>query len=348
MKIPFFKPELPNFDKTVEALKEVFASKWVSNFGPFCKKFENSAKNITGSKYVYALPSADTGLNIALRAARLKLKKDKLIVAVPSFTFASTINVVKWNNCTPILCDISKETFCLDAKNVPPNADVVMPVHTFGNFIKKEDLNTDKFIIWDAAHAFGITGNQTDIQVFSFSGTKLITAGEGGIITTEDDEIADYIRHIRNFGFMVDYDVQYNGINGKMSEFNAIIGYLTMGMLNEAISKRLRIVEMYKVLLGDFIYQTVSHRTVYKDFIVAFEKPIAGEIFNKMAEAGIETKRYFYPVHKMKAYKNEKTYGELKNTDWLYEHSICLPMYNELDDDTIIQVVKTFKKCYGN
>lgn len=344
--IPFFKPELPDFDKTVEALKEVFASKWVSNFGPFCLKFEARAREITGSKYAYALPSCDTGLNTALRVARLKLKKDKLTVAVPSFTFASTINVVKWNGCTPILCDINKETYCLDAKNVPPKADVIMPVHTFGNLIKKEDLDTDKFIIWDAAHAFGITGNQKDIQVFSFSGTKLVTSGEGGIITTEDDELGNYIKFVKNFGFYLNYDVQYSGINGKMSEFNAVIGYLSLDLLDKALIKRQHIVDLYKELLGwDYIYQVVPHKSAYKDFIVAFDKPIAEEISNKMANAGVETKRYFYPVHKMKAYKDEKTYGDLKNTDWLYDHSLCLPMYNELDDETIEHVVKIFKSC---
>ncbi|MFA6000094.1 MAG: DegT/DnrJ/EryC1/StrS family aminotransferase [Candidatus Paceibacterota bacterium] len=347
MKIPFFRPQLPNKKEVIKNLAQIYKSKWVSNFGPFCEKFEEKAKEITGAKYVFGVTSADIGLMIALRVLR-QIHKDRLHVAVPSFTFASTVNIVRWNECNIYLLDINKDTLCIDS--VPTFVDVIIPVHTFGNLIKYKDLGvaSHQFVIWDAAHAFGVSGNQKDIQVFSFSGTKLVTSGEGGIITTNDADIAEAIQLARGYGFKNDYNVKFNGINGKISEFNALMGYLSCDLLESALARRQEIVNIYKETLGDsFKYQKVPYKSAYKDFIVMFDKPIVEDIAKRMLANEIETKRYFFPVHMMNAYKDLDN-GKLENTEWVYDHSLCLPMYNEMKNKDIVIVAKTFKKLYDN
>jgi dTDP-4-amino-4,6-dideoxygalactose transaminase len=361
--IPIFKPNLPKPELVNELYKEIYDCGVVSNFGKQCQEFERIASEYLGNENIVAVASCDVGLKLAI--ASLNLPKGSKVI-LPSFTFTSTANAAMWNNLTPIWADIDPETFNIDPKSVEKHineAELVIATGIFGNPIDYYDLydaihenSVDKHLIVDAAHCYGSkagnvkVGDGLDLEIFSFSGTKLVTCGEGGIVACQSKEQADKIRLLRGYGFLGDYNCQALGVNGKISEFNAAVGTLTLPTIDKAVARRHEIVDKYKELFAlngmEFGYQKINkdNLTTYKDFAILCSSNSQREaIRNNLEFREIQTKAYFLPLHLTDYYKNLTS---LPNTMNVYERILCLPCFNSMTDEQIKKVVMMIKDVY--
>lgn len=340
---PIAKPSLPARAEFEKAVREIWASGMLSNFGPFVRRLERRGGRAIGSAHAQAVASCDIGMVLAWRALDLRAGE----VIVPSFTFCSTVNALRWNGLTPVFADIDPRTLCIDpddvVRKISPRTVAVAAVHTFGcpapidaleGIAKSRGLK----LLFDAAQGLGAKsrgrrlGEFGDASVFSLSGTKVVVAGEGGLATFRDPEAAWRFRQLRGYGFLGDYNCQDVGLNGKMSELNAALGWLSLGMLREGIRRRRRIARAYQSHLAGLQFQHAADgdRHAYKDFVVIFPSA-AGRVAAEAAldRAGVQTKRYFLPVHRMDAYRDFRDV-RLPVTNDLAERMLCLPMYSDL------------------
>lgn len=346
--IPIVRPELPPLERYVELLRDIWDSRMLSNFGKYAQLFESRAQDYLGTPRVRAVANADIGLVVALAALELAEGGEAI---VPSFTFNSTVNAIVWNRLTPVFADLDPATFTIDPGEVErlrsPRTAVVVGTHIFGNPCDADAVRAAAGglpVVYDAAHAFGsryrgrAAGTLGDVEVFSFSGTKLVTAGEGGMVAAARDDLVRRIEYLRAYGFQTDYESHVVGVNGKISELNAALGALTVERAEGAVIRRQAIVERYRNHLGDVAeigFQRVDprDRSTHKDFAVVCARDRDG-LERRLAEAGIQTKRYFRPAHTMRAY-GRYARGALPRTEDLYRRILCLPIYNELADPDV-------------
>lgn len=350
------RPELPPLERYVALLREIWDSRMLSNFGAQARRFEASAQAVLGTGRVRAVTSGDIGLLIALAALELPEGGEAI---VPSFTFNSTVNAIVWNRLTPVFADIDPATFTLDPAEVArlsgPKTAVVVGTHVFGNPCDADAIRAAAGpgpVVYDAAHAFGsryrgrAAGTLGDLEVFSFSGTKLVTSAEGGMIAAARDDLVRRIEYLRAYGFQTDYESHVVGVNGKISELNAALGALTVETTGAAVTKRQALAAAYRERLAglrDVGFQRVDPRdtSTFKDFAIVCARDRDG-LERRLTAAKVQTKRYFRPAHTMRAYRRFAR-GALPRTEDLYARILCLPIFNELrpnEVDLIAGVVR--------
>jgi dTDP-4-amino-4,6-dideoxygalactose transaminase len=359
-KIPICRPSLPDINQYIKELKKIWKTKSLSNFSYYANKFETICKKYLKSNYNRILTSADIGLILSLSV--LDLKSDDEVI-LSSFTFNSTANAVRWNHLKPVFADINKDSWCLDPQDVKrkitSKTKVILATHVFGNPCQINELRNicNKYkltLIFDSAHAYGSLyhgkkiGTLGDIEVFSFSGTKIVTSAEGGLLTTNKKEIFDKITAARNYGFINNYNSVRNGVNGKISELNSLLGCLNLIKIEDEIITRQKVAKKYKDYLknmGDISFQKIEkgNRSTYKDFgiITSFRD----ELYEYMERHGIQTKKYFRPIHLMDWYNNGI---RLPITEDIARRCLCLPIYNEITEDEQLEVINIIKNFFIN
>jgi len=358
--IPIMRPELPPLERYVELLRRIWDAKMLSNFGPLAREFESTAQAYLHNPHVRAIASADLGLMTAIAALDLPEGSEAIVT---SFTFNSTVNAILWNGLTPVFAEIDPASLTIDpddvARLITPRTSLVLGTHVFGNPCDDDALRARVGvvpIIYDAAHAYGSHyrgrpsggGTLGTFEVFSFSGTKLVTSAEGGLISTGDAALARKMEYLRAYGFQGDYESHMVGLNGKISELNAALGVLTLATVERAVARRHEIVARYQDRLRGsgvgFQAIDVRDRSTHKDFaILCKDRDQRDRIEVALTAEQVQTKRYFRPAHAMRAYKRYAT-RPLSVTDDVYERILCLPIFNELPDadvDRIAELVRT-------
>ena len=354
--IPITRPELPPLQDYVKLLEQVWSSHMLSNFGTFAQLFEKRSQAFLGTPRVRAVANGDTGLVLALAALDLPAGSEAI---VPSFTFNSTINAVLWNGLVPVFADIDEGALTVPASEidrlVSKKTSVVVATHTFGNPCDADALRAAAGklpILYDAAHAFGSryrgrsAGTLGDLEVFSFSGTKLVTSAEGGLVAASSDALIERIEYLRGYGFLGDYETRWPGLNGKLSELHAALGALTVQTAERAVAQRATLAARYRERLADvpeISFQRIDpkDRTTYKDLALLCAKDRDG-LEAKLKDAGVQTKRYFRPAHAMRAYKAHVR-GKLPVTEKVASRVLCVPMFNELATDDLDRVADTIR-----
>ena len=327
----------------------------LSNFSTFATRLEELAQSYLGARHVLAVASGDIGLIATLAALELPAGAPCYL---SDFTFNSTINAALWARLTPVLVDIDPETFNMDAQSLQiamreqRQAGVVLPTHVFGNpcdvtAIEAVARQHDAALVFDAAHAYGSrrdglpVGNFGDAEVFSLSGTKLVTTGEGGLVATGDDRIADRLRYLRAYGFQDDYRSRYVGLNGKISELHCALGTLTLADVEGQVKRRQEVVGRYRAELGDEVgWQRIrpADRSTFKDVAVLLGDRRAA-VEDALTQQGVQTKRYFVPLHVMEPYAPYAG-GDLRHTTALHESVLCIPTHEDLTDADISRVAE--------
>lgn len=358
--IPIARPELPDLEAYRRLLEEIWQSHMLSNFGRHAQALEAEAARYLGAAHVRAVANCDLGLVLALAALDLEDGGECLM---PAFTFNSSANAALWNRLVPVFCDIDPETFTLNPAEVErwlsPRTGVVLATHVFGNPCDADRLREVTAarripLLFDAAHAYGSqyrgrkVGTLGDLEVFSLSGTKPVTAAEGGLVSMNREEFADRIRLERNYGFYGDYNSRRPGLNAKISELHAALGCLTLATAEDAVRRRNAIAARYRDNLKDVdavTFQRVDarDRSTFKDFAIVCAHS-SRELQAHLEAQGVETKRYFLPAHRMDYFRRFSK-DPLKCTEELYEKILCLPIYNELpmtEVDGISQAVVDF------
>ncbi|MFQ6015890.1 MAG: DegT/DnrJ/EryC1/StrS family aminotransferase [Anaerolineae bacterium] len=357
--LPIVRPTLPNY-KTVEArVAELFATGMVTK-GKYLAEFERRVAEYLGVKHAVAVSSCTTGLLLSYQGLGLDGE-----VIVPSFTFMATVHPLALNGVTPVFVDVDAETWNIDPRRVveaiTPKTTAIVALHNFGNPADVEELVSIaethglKLVI-DAAHGFGTlykgepVGRYGDAEVFSTSPTKLLVTGEGGVVATDDDELARKIRVGREYGNPGSYDSEFPGINARMQEFSAILGLEGLAMLEENAQRRNRLADRFRKRLGrlpGICFQKINshNRSSYKDFSVAIDENAFGLSRDQLSEAlraeGVDSRKYYDPpVHLHTAYRDflQRCQGKLPVTESLARRILSLPIYSHMDDDTVDRI----------
>ena len=348
--IPICRPDLPPLEELTDLLGGVWDTRMLSNFGPLSRTLEEEAAARLGVERVLAVASGDTGLMATVAALGLE---DGAPAFVSPFTFNSTVNVALWNRLRPVFVDIDPFTLNMDPGALATamagwnRPGVVLATHVFGAPCDTEALAElaglgGHRLVFDAAHALGSVrggrpiGGFGDAEVFSLSGTKLVTSGEGGLVATDDPELAQRIELVRGYGFSGDYRSRRVGLNGKMSELHAALGVLSLRRLPELVARRREIVARYRENLGDMVgWQIVAPGDVstHKDLVL--ELGFRRQAVQEALEAtGVQTKRYFVPLHTMEAYSRFQT-SPLPTAEAVHERTLCVPIYSDLRTDQV-------------
>ena len=361
------QPTLPNYSLIDEKFRKIFKSRMLSNFSHYSNQFELNIQRLISVDKALAFPNCTSALMLAVKMLNLTGE-----VILPSFTFSATGHAIAWNGLTPVFTDIDPQTFNIDPddveRKITDKTSAIMAVHVFGNpceVTRLEDIakRYNLKLIFDSAHALGSKYNGTsigcfgDVECFSLSGTKVITSAEGGIATSNDKELMNKIDLGRNYGADDDYNCNYLGLNGKMSEFHAAIAIESISLLSDSVRARNEVVSLYKKRLSEipgisFQYVPDEHVSTYKDFAIIIDRELFGmerdELINNLQQEDIYPKKYFSPpLHRMSFYKNidHKADG-LENTDKVASNIICLPIFSHMRSDTIEKICFTIYRIW--
>jgi dTDP-4-amino-4,6-dideoxygalactose transaminase len=237
------RPNIGNRDRLLERINDMLDRRWFSNNGVFVREFEQRVADYLGVKHCIAVCNGTIALELLIRALELKGE-----VIVPSFTFIATAHALQWQEITPVFCDIDPQTHTLNPWRIEslitPRTSGIIGVHVWGqpcdvNNLTEIAAKHHLKLMFDASHAFGCSyqgsmiGNFGSAEVFSFHATKFINTFEGGAIVTNDDELNQKLRLMKNFGFSGFDNVIYLGTNGKMPEISAAMGLTSLDSLEE-------------------------------------------------------------------------------------------------------------------
>ena len=365
IKIPLIKPYI---DSSVKAkVLEVLDSGYLTE-GPVTHKFEEEFSKYIGCEYSIAVTSCTTGLELALRALNIGPGDE---VIVPDYTYPATASVVSIVGATPVIVDINRETMLIDInqveKAVNKRTKAIIPVSLFGNPLDYDKLNRikEKFKIYfveDAACAVGSeykrikTGNMADISVFSFHPRKFITTGEGGMVTTNNKDWADWMNSYKHFGMNMSNSqreavtFEMIGTNYKLSNILSAIGLAQLEIIEVLLNRRIELADNYLKLLKNIKGVSMPKTTEngihsYQSFTIFVDK--RDEIMKSMRNSGIEAQIGTYSLHMCRAFQNKKTiklHGSFENSIYAYYNCLTLPLYHELtfnQQELIVEQLKT-------
>jgi len=364
---PFNQPTIPELGELTDQLKDIFSSKMITN-AKYVREFEKNAAKYLGVKHAVAVSCCTSGLLLVLKALELKGE-----VIVPSFTFSATVQSLVWNNLKPVFVDCDPKSFNIDAKLVEslitPKTSAIMAVHIFGmpadvGALSKIAKMHGLKLIFDAAHGFGakydgkLVGGFGDAEIFSLSPTKILTAGEGGIVATNDDVLAGNIRIGRDYANQGDYNCQFAGLSARMAEFNAILGLKNLETIEEKVARRNEIADVYKENLKglpgiSFQETTPGSRCSYKDVSILIDPKKFGLTRDVLAQCldkeNIKTKKYYYPpVHHQKfitdMFKADES--KLKVTNYVSQNILSLPILTHMKDKDITAICGAIRNIY--
>lgn len=361
--IPVSCPTLDEYDKIEREFRSVFKSGIITR-GKYLEEFERRIAAYVGVKQAVAVSSNTSGLLLVLKAMGLKGE-----VLVPSFTFSVTGHVLAWNNLTPVFVDADPETCLIDPRAVEAAVTsrtcAILGVHVWGNPCPVTELQAiaDRYglvLLFDSAQAMGSKykgvplGRFGRAEVFSCSPTKLLTSCEGGLVTTNDPELARLIRIGRNYGDDGSYDCEYEGLNARMSELHAVVGLASLEMLDQNLKRRHELVGRYTSRLEKISGLRLPRITpggeangVYFSILIEEEEfgMSADQLGVALKAENIETRRYYYPPLHRQRVNAELTAayeGRLPNTECIARRSLTLPIYSHMavsDVDLICKAV---------
>jgi dTDP-4-amino-4,6-dideoxygalactose transaminase len=360
----FLRPSLPPLDSIIEHYRAVYETGMITN-AALVARFEAAAAERIGVKHCVAVSSCTSGLLLVLRALDLEGE-----VILPSFTFFATGHAVLWNRLRPVFADCDPETWNIDPADVETRITertcAIIGVHLYGNPCAVDQLaglaQRHKLrLIFDAAHGFGSmsqgrpVGQFGDAEVFSFTPTKTLVCGEGGLVATNDALLAHRIRAGRNYGDLGAYDPELLGLNARMPEFQAAMGLAGLDHVDAKIRRHNEIATQYTTELGKtggLAFPDVRNGDLcsFKDYSVAVDPEIFGLTRDQLAAAllkeNIETKKYFYPpLHQQKLYREYATL--LPVSERISSQVLSLPIYESMTDEDVGRVLTAAQTVAG-
>ncbi len=364
---PIIRLAKPYFDEDeLNEVKSVLDSGYLTQ-GPKVEKFEQMVADYVGTKHAIATTSATTALHLSLVALGVTQGDE---VLVPDFTFPATANVVVQQGAKPVLVDIDLTTFTVNIddlkRKVTSRTKVIMPVHAFGlsadmNPILELARAKDLKVIEDAACAIGTTyygkrcGGLGTTGCFSFHPRKVITTGEGGMITTNDEQLAEKMRMLRSHGgkkINAYYQYELAGFNYRLSDVQAAIGIAQMRKLDRLLARKRKLADQYSLMLKDTKEIIVPKELIwgghiYQSYVIMLYDTIdRDKVIELMKQKNIETTLGTYALHAQPFYSKLYIYkmGELPNSYLAFCQSLTLPLYDQMNEDDLLLVVNVLKE----
>ena len=365
-KITVTSPLLPSLEEFNILLKEIWASKWITNNGHFHQQLEKELAEYLKVPYISLFTNGTLPLITALQALRITGE----VITTP-YSFVATTHALWWNGCKPVFVDIDPSNFGLDPSKIEaaitPKTTAIMPVHCYGKpcDIKGIQEIADKYglkVIYDAAHAFGVEENGEsilnagDLSTLSFHATKVYNTIEGGAMVMHDEFTKRRIDYLKNFGFAGEITVVAPGINSKMDEMRAAYGLLNLKIVDDAIEKRRQVAIMYREALKhvegiQYFEDMPGVRHNYSYFPIFIDANKFGrtrdELYEDMKKHNILGRRYFYPlISDFSTYKGLPSANKenLPIANKIANAVLCLPMHHELSKNDINRVIKVIKE----
>ena len=354
------RPNIGSHERFLERVRTMLEGRWLSNNGPFVQEFEQRLADFLGIKHCIATCNGTVALEIATRALNLKGE-----VIIPSFTFIATAHSLQWQGITPVFADIDPLTQNLDPERVEemitPKTTGIMGVHLWGRPCYTERLEElasrrNLRLLFDASHALGVAhrgrmiGQFGDCEVFSFHATKFMNTFEGGAVVTNNDELAQKIRLMKNFGFAGYDDVIHIGTNGKMSEVSAAMGLTNLESLDHFVTINRRNYSLYEQGLAGFpgislLSFASSERCNFQYVVVEVNEAEAGlsrdELLKVLHAERVLARRYFWPgCHRMEPYRSHFPHASslLPHTEAVARRVIVLPTGTAIGPQEIMKV----------
>ena len=376
-QITVTSPLLPPLEEFIPYLQEIWDRKWITNNGHFHQELEKALTEYLGVEYLSVFTNGTLPLITALQALRVQGE----VITTP-YSFVATTHAIWWNGLKPVFVDIDPITGNIDPNKIEtaitPRTCAIMPVHVYGTpcDVERIDAITRKYnlkVIYDAAHAFGVTykGKSVleygDISTLSFHATKTYNTVEGGALVCHSAEMKQQIDYLKNFGFAGETEVVGPGINSKMDEIRAAYGLLNLKHVDEAIARRKEVAKMYVEALKDVkgisLYQPIANsllpmadnevpsRLNYSYFPIFIDAAEYGmtrdELYEKMKANNVLGRRYFYPListfSPYCAYPSAAGENLPIATQWA-DTVICLPMHHALTGEDVKQVINCIIK----
>ena len=356
-------PLLPNLGDFNEMLKQIWASKWITNNGSFHKQLEKELAAYLKVPYISLFTNGTLPLITALQALRISGE----VITTP-YSFVATTHALWWNGIKPVFVDIGSTTGNIDPERIEaaitPKTTAIMPVHVYGKPCDTKRIQeiADLYglkVIYDAAHAFGVEVdgesilNAGDLSTLSFHATKVYNTVEGGAMVMHDEKMKKRIDYLKNFGFANETTVVGPGINSKMDEVRSAYGLLNLKQVDAAIEARHQVAIKYREALRNVEGITffddmpgVRHNYSYFPIFVDEEKygMTRDELYFKMKDRNVLGRRYFYPlISEFSTYRGlESAKPEnLPNAHKMADSVICLPMHHALSDEDVERIINT-------
>jgi len=366
------RPNVVDQEGFVEDVKKILDTRLLTNCGPYCDKLEVRVAEYLGVKHCVAVANATVGLELVIRALDLEPGGE---VIVPSYTFIATIHAIKACGLVPRFCDVDAKTHLITVESVSaclsPKTAAIIGVHLWGLCCDVEGLTVlakahNLLLLFDAAHAFGArdsravaVGNFGKAEVFSMHATKLFNSFEGGLITTNDPDLAMKVSRTRNFGIYGQDLIGVWGTNAKLSEVHAAFA---VRQLN-GIEKLLKIYRDHASAYRDELKEVVgietwnerylSHEGCTHSYIcveVTDDFPMTrDQLMAELRKENVYGKRYFYPgAHRCKPYASEHIKTPLLNTERLCSQVLVLPTGTCISSEDIQRIASLIKQSYVN
>jgi dTDP-4-amino-4,6-dideoxygalactose transaminase len=356
------RSSLPALEEYIEEIKDIWDSHWMTNMGAKHMALEKKLAAYLGAPQISLFANGHLALECAIEALELKGE----VITTP-FTFASTTHALVRKGLTPVFCDIDPEDYTIDTGKlenlVTENTSAILPVHVYGNIcdydtIKKIAQKYDLKVLYDAAHAFGVTvGGKGvaalgDASMFSFHATKVFHTIEGGAVTFREPQMYTRLYALKNFGIAGPEAVLYVGGNAKMNEFQAAMGLCNLRHIEDEIQQRKIVVERYRERLSGIpglklnpIQDGVKSNYAY--FPVIFDEARFGktrdQIQMQLQQHNIFTRKYFYPLtNTYECYRNRFNAEDTSIAVYIADRVLTLPLYVDLalkDVDRICDII---------
>jgi len=367
-RLPVMEPSLGGNE--LKYVSDCIASNWISSQGKYVTSFEEAFRQYIGSEHALCVSSGTTALHLALAALGIG-NGDEVIM--PDLTFAATANVAIHLGAVPVLADVTRDTWTLDPaaieQKITDRTRAIMPVHLYGHPCDMEPIlaiaaKHNLAVIEDCAESLGAryqgrqTGTMGDAGCFSFFANKVITTGEGGMVTTASAELQKKMAILRDHGMSKEkrYWHLYPGYNYRMTNLQAAIGLAQMERIGDFLEHRARVVARYNERLGKLAGIQLPPAApwaynIYWLYSIVIDEAEAGiardELAAKLAERGIETRPFFYPVHVQPPYLAYAK-GDFPVTEWLSARGLSLPTANDIRLEDVDRVCTAIEEIVSH
>ncbi len=363
-KILVTRSSMPSLEEYCSEISDLFETHWITNMGIKHKTLQLKLKQYLGVENVELLTNGHMAIEMTLQALHLPAGSE--VITTP-FTFASTTHAIVRNNLVPVFCDIREDDYTIDADKIEAlitdKTCAILPVHVYGNIcdVEKISLIAHKYnlkVIYDAAHAFGITykgrgiGEFGDASCFSFHATKVFNTIEGGAVTysNANKNFGREIYRLKNFGIKDTETVDGVGANAKMNEFCAAMGLCNLNHIESEISKRKQVYERYLSHLdkipGLMLLKPIDGTTSnYAYFPIVFDDKVfsknRNQVFETLEKNGIGARKYFYPLTSdYECYRTIYSSSLTPIAQKVSANVLTLPMYADLEPAVVDYICK--------
>ena len=368
--IPVCEPSL--IGRELKYVKRCIKTNWISSSGEYINLFEKKFAEFCNTKYAVSCNNGTTAIHLALESLGIGPGDE---VIIPDFTMIATANAVIYTGAKPVLVDSEKKTWNIDSskieEKITKRTKAIIPMHTYGHPVDMDPIielahKYNLYIVEDAAEAHGAEykgkkiGSLSNIGCFSFYANKIITTGEGGMIVTDDEKLAERARLLKNHGFGKERFLHSDlGFNYRMTNIQAAIGLAQMENINNFVNMRRRNAALYNKYLSKIPGITLPPeepwaKNVYWMYGILIEPEFGmsmPELREELEKRGIETRAFFIPMHSQPVYKKKDprfpdTKGKYPVSDELSKKGFYLPSASTLKKFQIRYIAKTIRDIH--